>query len=161
MLAPADNMRIGANTRKHMPVFAAAGIFLFVQAAGIWQYYRLHQPEAALWGCDFPWAIAVVGTAGIAVVLRRLASGAVSLTGRVFFQRLPSVAKFVAEVLLALLIGAAFAAAGVLFSDFWIQYYWCGPLFGLLKSNFMYFWSLRLVFPADSALAFWAMRIRD
>ncbi len=140
-------------------VILADAIAMLINGIGVsleWQRYEAW-PRDPLYSCENPWLKVVPGMILATLLLLAFAWLAVLASRGRFIQRLPLAIRYGAELLVALLAGFVIAVASTAFSDAWAWEFHCGPMLGLLYSWFVRYWALRGIWPAATALLFWAM----
>jgi len=162
-----EDIRIGISKRQWLLVLAAVAIVTAINGIGIWDFvhdFRISieaKPDLVselLRPCDPPPYLAVFSKFLIAIILLvAIALLAIFLSKKMLFQRLSSIVKHGSELLIAVFIGSIFTVVSIALSSSWVDDLWCG--FSVLWSEFVYYWSTRLVFPATSMLMFGAMLI--
>jgi hypothetical protein len=161
-------MIAGINKPQWLLIIPALLIVLVVNTMGMWQQFQIYKARQQAWpeiytdfACSIPWMKIILEGIVVTIFLMVFAWLLVFLSRRAFFQKLPSRLRYGSELLIALLAGATFMVTSILFSDGWIQYFWCGPMAGLSKSSLVLYLSPRLVLPATSVLIFWAMYLSN
>lgn len=166
------HMIVGISKWQWLLILIAVASVMLVNVIGIWHSIRFNKmqveevkhvdPELLeLYNCDYPYLAVSLRFLITAILLSALAWLTVFLSAKAFFQRLPLILKYGSELLVATLVGVVFAIVSILLCANWVYDFWCGPLYGLLMSGFVHYWSKRLVFPATSVLIFWAMHLSN
>jgi hypothetical protein len=162
---------LGISKRQWLLVFAAVMSVVIINIIGIWsdlpsKVYTEKLGDMApeffdLMNCNPPYLTVFLKFLLVTSLLTAIAWFIVFLPEKPFLQRLPSVLKYASELLMAILIGGVFAVVSISFASNWVYDFWCGPLYGLLWSAFVYYWSIRLIFPVTTVLIFWAMYLSN
>lgn len=164
-------MLIGISRRQWLLILTAVSVVVVINGIGIWDFIndlrmRIEAESdlvLKLFGlCDPPPYLAVFSKFLITIILLvAIAWLTVFLSKKGLFQRLPSIVKHGGELLIAVFVGSVFTVVSIELSNNWVNDFYCGSYYGLLGSEFVHYWSTRLVFPVASMLMFVAMLLSN
>ena len=164
-------MYLGIHKRQWQLIFISFLIPLSINFIGMWIEYGPDvifltlmgkQPpwlQIEEWGFKNPWPQILIGTVEIFVIIGILAWLMVCFSMKPFFQNLRNIIRHILSLLMAIFVGISFSIASLSISNIWLHAFWAGPLLGLLKSNFVVYFSARIIFPLITLLLYWAIQI--